>query len=136
MFPIFLAILVRYKCLICTIKILKFWTPDIIVHIIVQKMMQSRFIGQYCFLWMFMKWQTAQTLIRLLQMEQSDQGLHCLLRHICPNIYIFYSITIKVRPLVKINHLYHQIVNYKKCTVAVTIHKQTGDFDNIWPRHS
>ena len=28
---------------------------------------------------------TVQTLIRLLHMEQSDQGLHSFLGHICPN---------------------------------------------------
>ena len=31
-------------------------------------------------------WQTVKTLIRLLHEEQSDLGLHCLLRPICPNI--------------------------------------------------
>ena len=26
--------------------------------------------------------------------EQSDQNLHCLLRHTCPNIYNFYGISV------------------------------------------
>ena len=34
---------------------------------------------------MLMEWQTEQTLIRLLLQKQSDLGLHCLPRPICPN---------------------------------------------------
>ena len=32
------------------------------------------------------QWQTVQSLIILLPWEQSDQGQHCFLRHICCNI--------------------------------------------------
>ena len=37
-------------------------------------------------------WQTVQTLIRLLLEEQSDQGLHCLLFHLCPFDKVLYSL--------------------------------------------
>ena len=37
---------------------------------------------------MKMKWQTVDSDQTALK-EQSDQGLHSLLRHICPNSYIF-----------------------------------------------
>ena len=46
-------------------------TFDVTLHLCTQKML--------------MEWQTAQTLIRLLLQKQSDLGLHCLLRPICPN---------------------------------------------------
>ena len=40
---------------------------------------------------MLMEWQTAWTLIRLLLQKQSDLGLHCLLRPICPNASNLYG---------------------------------------------
>ena len=38
-----------------------------------------------------MLWQTLQTLIRLLLEEQSDLGLHCLLRPISPTTLALYG---------------------------------------------
>ena len=38
-----------------------------------------------------MEWQKVQTLIRLLQKEQSDQGLHCLPKNLCRNIWCHYG---------------------------------------------
>ena len=64
-----------------TVKILKIGTPELI-SIIVLQLEQLDFTVQYC----VQKMQTEKTLIRLLLEEQSDQGLHCLLRPICPNI--------------------------------------------------
>ena len=48
---------------------------------------------------------TVQALIRLLLMEQSDLGLHCLLRPICPNILNFYSKNINCLCFKGTNHL-------------------------------
>ena len=49
-------------------------------------MEQLDFTVQYCVQKMQTEQQTEKTLIRLLHEEQSDLGLHCLLRPICPNI--------------------------------------------------
>ena len=68
-----------------TVKILKIGTPEII-NIIVLQLEQLHFTVQYCVQKMQTEQQTEKTLIRLLHEEQSDLGLHCLLRPICPNI--------------------------------------------------
>ena len=68
-----------------TVKILKIGTPDIITIIVLQ-LEQLDFTVQYCVQKMQTEQQTEKTLIRLLHKEQSDLGLHCLLRPICPNI--------------------------------------------------
>ena len=68
-----------------TVKILKIGTPEIIT-IIVLRLEQLDFTVQYCVQKMQTEYQTEKTLIRLLHEEQSDLGLHCLLRPICPNI--------------------------------------------------
>ena len=70
---------------ICTVKILKIGTPEIITIIVLQ-LEQLDFTVQYCVQKMQTEQQTEKTLIRLLHEEQSDLGLHCLLRPICPNI--------------------------------------------------
>ena len=77
-----------YYCVITgvlTVKILKIGTPEIITIIILQ-LEQLDFTVQYCVQKMQTEQQTEKTLIRLLHEEQSDLGLHCLLRPICPNI--------------------------------------------------
>ena len=52
-----------------------------------------------------MEWQTVQTLIRLLFQKQSDLGLHCLLRPICPiSIKIDLSYDVPVRQWIKSYH--------------------------------
>ena len=56
---------------------------------IVPKIQHFSFASQQCVQNLEMQWQKLQTLIRLLPMEQSDLGLHCLLRPICLNIFIF-----------------------------------------------
>ena len=71
------------KCI--TVKILKNGTPEIITIIVLQ-LEQLDFTVQYCVQKMQTEKQTEKTLIRLLHEEQSDLGLHCLLRPICPNI--------------------------------------------------
>ena len=38
----------------------------------------------FCLQWMLDEKQTLKTLTRLLLKEQSDLGLHCLLRSVCP----------------------------------------------------
>ena len=63
----------------------KIGTPEIIT-IIVLHLEQLDFTVQYCVQKMQTEHQTEKTLIRLLHEEQSDLGLHCLLRPICPNI--------------------------------------------------
>ena len=68
-----------------TVKILKIGTPEIITIIVLQ-LEQLDFTVQYCVQKMQTEQQTEKTLIRLLHEEQSDLGLHCLLRPICPNI--------------------------------------------------
>ena len=68
-----------------TVKILKIGTPEIITIIVLQ-LEQLDFTVQYCDQKMQTEYQTEKTLIRLLHEEQSDLGLHCLLRPICPNI--------------------------------------------------
>ena len=68
-----------------TVKILKIGTPEIITIIVLQ-LEQLDFTVQYCVQKMQTEQQTEKTLIRLLHGEQSDLGLHCLLRPICPNI--------------------------------------------------
>ena len=68
-----------------TVKILKIGTPEIITIIVLQ-LEQLDFTVQYCVQKMQTEQQTEKTLIRLLHKEQSDLGLHCLLRPICPNI--------------------------------------------------
>ena len=68
-----------------TVKILKIGTPEIITIIVLQ-LEQLDFTVQYCVQKMQTELQTEKTLIRLLREEQSDLGLHCLLRPICPNI--------------------------------------------------
>ena len=55
------------------------------------KFEQSSFSMHYSIKKMQVEEQTVQALIRLLLQEQSDLGLHCLLRPICPNILNFYS---------------------------------------------
>ena len=67
------------------VKILKIGTPEIITIIVLQ-LEQLDFTVQYCVQKMQTEQQTEKTLIRLLHEEQSDLGLHCLLRPICPNI--------------------------------------------------
>ena len=67
-----------------TVKILKFGTPQTIA-VIVLKTEKFGVTLHYCIQKMLMEWQTAKTLIRLLLQKQSDLGLHCLLRPICPN---------------------------------------------------
>ena len=54
-----------------------------VITIIVLKMEQFGFIIHQCVQMMQMEWQTVQTLIRLLHLEQSDQGLRCLLKGGC-----------------------------------------------------
>ena len=71
--------------IITTVKILKIGTPEIITIIVLQ-LEQLDFTVQYCVQKMQTEQQTEKTLIRLLHEEQSDLGLHCLLRPICPNI--------------------------------------------------
>ena len=71
--------------IIFTVKILKIGTPEIITIIVLQ-LEQLGFTVQYCVQKMQTEQQTEKTLIRLLHEEQSDLGLHCLLRPICPNI--------------------------------------------------
>ena len=71
--------------MITTVKILKIGTPEIITIIVLQ-LEQLDFTVQYCVQKMQTEQQTEKTLIRLLHEEQSDLGLHCLLRPICPNI--------------------------------------------------
>ena len=66
-------------------KNLKIGTPEIITIIVLQ-WEQLDFTVQYCVQKMQTEQQTEKTLIRLLHEEQSDLGLHCLLRPICPNI--------------------------------------------------
>ena len=68
-----------------TVKILKIGTPEIITIIVLQ-LEQLDFTVQYCVQKMQTELQTEKTLIRLLHEEQSDLGLHCLLRPVCPNI--------------------------------------------------
>ena len=68
-----------------TVKILKIGTPEIITIIVLQ-LEQLDFTVQYFVQKMQTEYQTEKTLIRLLLEEQSDLGLHCLLRPICPNI--------------------------------------------------
>ena len=68
-----------------TVKILKIGTPEIITVIVLQ-LEKLDFTVQYCVQKMQTEQQTEKTLIRLLLEEQSDLGLHCLLRPICPNI--------------------------------------------------
>ena len=70
---------------VTTVKILKIGTPEIITIIVLQ-LEQLDFTVQYCVQKMQTELQTEKTLIRLLHEEQSDLGLHCLLRPICPNI--------------------------------------------------
>ena len=70
---------------IITVKILKIGTPEIITIIVLQ-LEQLDYTVQYCVQKMQTEQQTEKTLIRLLHEEQSDLGLHCLLRPICPNI--------------------------------------------------
>ena len=67
-----------------TVKILKFGTPQTIA-IIVLKIEKFDVTLHECIQKMQMERQTAKTLIRLLLQKQSDLGLHCLLRPICPN---------------------------------------------------
>ena len=73
-----------------TVKILKIGTPEIITIIVLQ-LEQLDFTVQYCVQKMQTEQQTEKTLIRLLHEEQSDLGLHCLLRPICPNIQNYYG---------------------------------------------
>ena len=63
-----------------TVKILKIGTLEIIT-IIVSQLERLDFTVQYCVQKMQTESQTEKTLIRLLHEEQSDLGLHCLLRH-------------------------------------------------------
>ena len=76
---------VHYRGHSVTVKILNIGTPEIITIIVLQ-LEQLDFTVQYCVQKMQTEQQTEKTLIRLLHVEQSDLGLHCLLRPICPNI--------------------------------------------------
>ena len=73
-----------------TVKILKIGTPEIITIIVLQ-LEQLDCTVQYCVQKMQTEHQTEKTLIRLLHEEQSDLGLHCLLRLTVP---IFKIITV------------------------------------------
>ena len=77
--------LLKILLLLYTVKILKIGTPEIITIIVLQ-LEQLDFTVQYCVQKMQTEKQTEKTLIRLLHEEQSDLGLPCLLRPICPNI--------------------------------------------------
>ena len=63
---------------------------------------------------MQMVWQTVQTLIRLLLWEQSDLGLHCLLRPRCPNVKIFYDILCT-------NRFFHKCIPGDDCLVCADV---------------
>ena len=68
------------------VKILNFGTPENFAVIYLKFKQTGQTLGY--FVMMQMEKQTVKTLIRLLLWEQSDLGLHCLPRPICPK-YMF-----------------------------------------------
>ena len=66
-----------------TIKFLNFRTPKIIAVSYLKFKHRGQTSGNFVKM-VQREWQTVKTLIRLLPLEQSDLGLHCLPRLICP----------------------------------------------------
>ena len=75
---------------LATVKFLNFWTPENFAVIYLNFKRKGQTCG-YFIKKMQMEWQLMKTLIRLLLEEQSDLGLHCLPRSICPKTLDHYG---------------------------------------------